>query len=270
MKILNKYFGLATFAIASLAFTACSEDTADYSEGAANKDSYVYFDAEKNASLLSLGADAKDFTVTISRSDSADALTVPLLKKSDYMEAFDVPSEVSFAAGEGHKDITVKLTNDFKFLDSHKLYVTIPENYRLVDYADSTSKYNGVSMKVERQDYKLYLTGTFGSYFYSNDNNPVEFKRKLYRSASQPDHYRFYNLYENGYNVDFTMDSTNMVKMKTQETGVTYDSYGMVSISIGKKSYWDPNNSAFVFNWSFDVAAGSFGVMQEYFIVGEQ
>lgn len=99
MKI-NKLFAFGTLLLASLAFTACSDDD-DYTAGPQSDGAYLYSSA---SSYTFLPADEQVLTVNIGRTDSTQAATYNLTGDNSL---FQVPSSVSFAAGEKNKEIKI-------------------------------------------------------------------------------------------------------------------------------------------------------------------
>lgn len=96
-------------AVASIfATSSCSEDDSyTPAEPETGVKPYVYF-SEKNETTLSLEPTAPaELTFTVCRQDTKDAIEMPLIVTENTSNVFNVPSSVSFAAGEESVDVTV-------------------------------------------------------------------------------------------------------------------------------------------------------------------
>lgn len=106
---MNKIFkqsGLALLAIATLALGACTSEY-EYDPYASIDNSGVYFAAPEASSKVYTADAERTLTVTLLRQDSTAAQTVRLTSDT---EGITLPSEVTFAAGEGSKKVTMPLT----------------------------------------------------------------------------------------------------------------------------------------------------------------
>lgn len=96
-------------AVASIfATSSCSEDDSyTPAEPETGVKPYVYF-SEKNETTFSLEPTAPaELTFTVCRQDTKDAIEMPLIVTENTSNVFNVPSSVSFAAGEESVDVTV-------------------------------------------------------------------------------------------------------------------------------------------------------------------
>lgn len=80
--------------------TGCTESEPEYTPAPASPTPEIYFSAANATSIRALDGDTK-FTVNVYRKDDADAKSYPLLC-NDQTDAslFEIPAQVSFAAGE--------------------------------------------------------------------------------------------------------------------------------------------------------------------------
>lgn len=80
--------------------TGCTESEPEYTPAPASPTPEIYFSAANSTAIRALDGDTK-FTVNVYRKDNADAKSYPLLC-NDQTDAslFEIPAQVSFAAGE--------------------------------------------------------------------------------------------------------------------------------------------------------------------------
>lgn len=156
--------------VTCLAFTlsACGDDD-DYTPGKPTAEGAVgaYFDSS-NTSAFVLTAKDKSIELTISRKDTASAVTIPIQVVSEDTTAIQVPESVSFAKG----DSTQTLTIGVKGLTPKKLY-----NFKLAideSAADHYSIQDGTTIfrgsVIVSQWKKVKENMTF--YYYNNSKLP--------------------------------------------------------------------------------------------------
>src|SRR5574344_352307 len=123
MKI-NKIFLMAAVAMLGL-FASCGDDD-DYTAGKKSGNNDVAFtEASQKNQTLEL-ADTK-FTVSLQRSNTQGALTVPL--KVFASDMLTVPTSATFADGAATADITVQVSDSAKAYVNYPLLITVPEEY---------------------------------------------------------------------------------------------------------------------------------------------
>lgn len=104
MKKYFKYAYSAVAAVLALGFVACDSDD-DYTPAAPEAGQQVYFSSEAPTTFTA-SAKETSFTVPVCRVATADAVTVPLtVTNPDGL--FDVPTSVSFAAGQSRADLPI-------------------------------------------------------------------------------------------------------------------------------------------------------------------
>ena len=246
MKLFNKYFLLA---VASCClFTACSDDD-DYTPGSPANTSgdNVYFSAE-NEAVPALGVDESEFTVTIERTNTGSAQSIPLKVATPHDSIFTVPASVDFASGEGKKTITIKTTDKMRMFKSYALSIVIPEEYTQ-QYAETTV-YPRIELNVIKEDYQPYATGTYSAGFFEESwEATLEYSEIL-------DQYRFASCWMEGYDVLFAWNGAKVVINGSQKfaSGYVHSSYGMVSVTPGSCSY-DASSKTFSFVYEWTVSA---------------
>lgn len=260
MKLFNKYFLLA---VASCCFfTACSDDD-DYKSGApsnSNGDN-VYFSAENEANLA-IGVDQNEFTVTIERSNTGSAQSIPLRTATPHDTVFAVPASVDFAAGEASKEITITTTNRMRMFKSYFLSIVIPEEY--TQQYGETEVFPRLELNVVKEDYVTYATGTYTAGFFNNQSwtTALEFSEILQL-------YRFGSCWIDGTDVTFTWDGGNNIVVEGGErfpTGYVHASYGAVNATPLEVSYNASSRTlSFVYEWT--VSAGTFGAYLDTFVM---
>ena len=258
MKLFNKYFLMA---VASCClFTACSDDD-DYTPGSPANTSgdNVYFSAE-NKAAPALGVDESEFTVTIERTNTGSAQSIPLKVATPHDSIFTVPASVDFASGEGEKTITIKTTDKMRMFKSYALSIVISEEYTQ-QYAETTV-YPRIELNVIKEDYKPYATGMYNAGFFEESwEATLEYSEIL-------NQYRFASCWMEGYDVLFAWDGAKVVVNGGQKfaSGYVHSSYGMVSVTPGSCSY-DASSKIFSFVYEWTVSAGTFGESLDTFTI---
>lgn len=138
MKKMNKVLSLAFAAIAMVGVSACVETAPEYVPGDPEPNNGSFFLPTNNATLVNpseftVGAADRSFTYWVGRTNASGAQEVKIANNSD--PCFNVPSTVSFAAGEA----TAKLVVTFDML---------PEENKVIDLEidpSCQSLYGGVS-----------------------------------------------------------------------------------------------------------------------------
>lgn len=276
---LNKIFMLGLMATAAL-FTACSSDH-DYQWGKPAGSNDVTFSSSEN---MVLDFSATSFDIELSRPDSIsqNALTVPVkcIEKPDFL---NVPSEVTFAAGESTAKLNVTIGEGMETFTDYLLKLTIPE-----DYTNPYSNQNGVPManiKFLKEDFQLYATGTFHETVYYEEAWEVEIEYSellgLYRikdaiiegthwyfkwSGPDAEEQSFMFTDSEGKQATCTVGSS---KYYGFFSGIVNKNYGNVYVTVlsGYFIGYDPNGEAgpeFDFPVAYRVSAGSFGSNYEY------
>lgn len=159
----NKIFkySCCLLAAVTLSLTSCESDD-DFTPGDPTPASSVgaYFNSSNSSSIV-LTPEESSFTLTVSRAKTDEAVTVPLVVEKVDTAAIEIPSSVSFAAGEASADVTVAC----KGLTAKKQYgftVTIGEeaadHYSIVDGSTEFKGSVVVSSWEKLKSVKIYST----------------------------------------------------------------------------------------------------------------
>ena len=225
-----------------MTFSACSDDEwapgAEQTEGAR---AYLYADA---SSYTFLPDDEQSITFHVARADASTDATVGL---SVDAEVFSVPASISFAAGEEVKDVQV--TFDIPIGSSATATVSISESDTYIYGASQ------LTLNITR-DYTWQSQGTWllTSSFYGGQGTTNVYK------AAETDLYKAVAPYEEGYDLLFNVDGTN-VTIAEQAVATDYGGYGTLYVA-GVGTLTDSGIEA---TFEFFVSAGSFGVFAESF-----
>ena len=220
----------------------------------------VYFSAKNVVSPI-LAKDATSLDVIIDRENGTQAQTVPLTVESLYADnVFQVPTSVSFAAGETTK--TIKVPVDLELMKKYHITVTIDMDQ--TNPYKTQAVYPRLDLNVLKEDYVPYSEGTFTSAFFEQSwDQSMEFSPALTA-------YRFKDLYEVGYNYTFSVGKDGVIKQipsTVVKSGYVDAKYGMTSVQAQAGSKFDDASSTYTFMLKFTVAAGSFGVNAETYVI---
>jgi hypothetical protein len=236
MKKLFKFSYIALFAILAVALNACTDDY-EYDAPSVNN-AGAYLSASKTTMAFTPDLQ-QTFTFNVSRHDSTTAQTIKL--KSDNAK-FTVPAEVAFAAGEKTKTVSVNF--DIPTGSTEKLTVSV----------DSTDAYiygaQALTFTIQRFN---QLAGLFVSAAMEDQWDVV-----IYEMGNGG--YRIVDCYATGKNIDFTIDSKNVVTVKEQAAW-THSKYGVVYVK-GSGTY-DAKEKKVSMSLEHYVSAGSFGSYDE-------
>ncbi|MEG1403726.1 hypothetical protein [Bacteroides sp.] len=266
MKKINEYLSLLTCVIALLC-TACEEDITREVSPETNPDaSNVYFSSKNTASPV-LTIDQSSFDVIVSRKKTDKEISVGLTSAGIHKNLFQVPSSVTFKAGEAEKVITVK-TGDIELMKKYPLTIEV-EASQTTPYAQQ-DVYPRIELNIVKEDFAPYADGSYVCEFFESEKNTI-----LEYSPST-DTYRFKNCWVAGYNVTFKWDKKTTIKMigtvsgdfTVVVTGYVHSKYGMVSAFYSKPSY-DEATKKFTFPITWRVSAGSFGEAYDYYSISK-
>lgn len=193
MKAFNKYMfaALAAAVVASPLFTACDDDDDAYTPAEKPTNAQVFFSNDL-ASSLKLSMLEDSFTVTISRADAGEAVSVPLQITADN-SLFTVPAAAQFAAGSKTADLTFGYDPDaLGFDNKQNITINVPADaatpYGISEYSFSViipAPWVSLGMATVVDD---YITGFFGV---DNVAWPVE----IQENQVFPGYYRLVNPY---------------------------------------------------------------------------
>lgn len=254
-------------AVAFFMFSACSDDdvSRDPSPLVDANSNNVSFTTDGN---VVIGVDATEFTVNVTREKTESALTVNI-KSYDYNEAgtFEIPTSVTFAAGEAEASFNVKVLKQLTIFESYKLVLEVDAS-QANPYVEQSS-YPRTEMYIIREDYVPYAEGTYSSDFFG-----ASWDQTLEYSPST-EVYRFKALWGySGYDVTFTLDGstvsmyggTSSGNYTVFVTGYEDSDYGMISAYYSGCTY-DDGSQTFTFPIRWVVSAGSYGTYNEYYTI---
>lgn len=260
----------------ALAFNACTEEyeytpqhDADYSG--------AYILADETTLILGEN-DAQQLQFTVARHDSTEAATYKLYTTNSTV---NIPAEVSFAANEGTKHLTVNFDLPIGTIEE-KVTIGVEDGDTYMYGAHSQTYTISRCKLIEGQTYMesyFFTDGQGGPgswliemYEYgtsTNEETGVKTARYLimepYLVAEQVG-----QGYGDGYNIVFTLDSNG--KAQTTEQGLFYDTYNGGEVTVAGSGTYYPNENAIIFVWSMNIPAlgGGFGAIQHniYFPTG--
>ena len=166
-------------------FTACSDDD-DYEWAPLPEGQEVYF-ASNLSSTITLSSVENSFSIPLKRADATAAATVTISASADdentVLDAFTIPTSVSFAAGE--KETPINITYDFEKIDfDNTQSITLKLTDENIDGTYGATSFSfkatcpapwtaiGTGTIVE----KWWFEESFTVTFYQNDLNPNTFR----------------------------------------------------------------------------------------------
>ncbi|MDM8153281.1 hypothetical protein [Bacteroides gallinaceum] len=251
MKIKKYLFGLG-IAMTTL-FASCETDNEKAIFEEANMGVAFEF-AAQDVTFPANGYEG--FDVEIVRAQTAEAATVPLTATmadgSAVPAEIQVPSEVSFEAGEGRKTFHVTVGDIESGMD-YNLNITVDPAYASSFEGAVTTK----TITIYRDyTYSPIGTGHVVSAFAGGEGD-CEFEK-----ADNITWYRAIAPYEEGYNLVFQVQADGKTVVVTSQPVISeYGDYGEVSVA-GQGELVD---GVITVSLEFTVSAGSFGIFEEVF-----
>ncbi len=245
-----------------LLLTACKDDEiVRESSPVANPNSTNVFFSDKNNVAPILSKDSTSFEVIIDREKTSQAQTVNLTVESSYDDSvFQVPSSVSFAAGEASK--VVKVPVQMELMKKYHIAIII-DGDQTKPYI-TQAVYPRIDLNVLKEDYVLFSEGTFtSSMFKASWSQNMQYSPALKA-------YRLKGLIEVGYDYVFSVaedGAITQIPKTANESGYMHPSYGMMSVQAQDGSKFDKATDTYIFMLKYTVSAGSFGVKTEKYVV---
>lgn len=256
MKVKGYLFGLGA-AMMTL-FASCETDN----EKAIFEEANMGVAFEFAAQDVTFPAEGYEgFDVEIVRTQTSEAATVPLTATmadgSAVPAEIQVPSEVSFEAGEGRKTFHITV-GDIKSGMDYNLNIT-------VDPAYTSSFENAVTTKTITiyRDYTYSPIGTghmVSTFFVDEAGNPAEADCE-FEKADDITWYRALSPYEEGLDLVFQVQEDGKTVVVTSQPVFNDSTYGEVSVA-GQGELVD---GVITVSLEFTVSAGSFGAFEEVF-----
>lgn len=213
------------------------------------------------------------------------------VEKALVPEGWNVPETANFAAGDSLATITVTPAADMSLNTNYDFVIRIPESYTN-SYAQKNGEVNTYGVKVVKEDYEPFATGTYDEEFFFGAQWPVTIEYSpgldVYRIKSMMEPvedvsgYHFYFKWnkETGDKQSFTQCAADGGEQASAQAGFTYGNNGMVSFGWAAETndpskYTGEDNKAnfggylaseniFVLPWKHNVSAGSFGVGTDF------
>ncbi|MCL3779463.1 hypothetical protein EMN47_03580 [Prolixibacteraceae bacterium JC049] len=256
--------------VAALFFVSCDDDGVPAREESYVPDSAVsqaYFPSDNDAKFFA-SPDQSSTTVTIRRIETNSAVSIDL-KTFDEEGVFTVPSKVDFPAGEAEVSIEVTFSNLKPFVD-YAVEITLDEK-ATNPYLDN--KDGGTSnfiLTVQQSDWADHSQGTFVSSFFGfTEKRTLQYSEILKK-------YRIKDTWAEGYHYIFAWEGAEITPDGEQDsegryimaTGASHSTYGAISARTdAAASSYTAATKTFYFDIKWRVAAGTFGVYPEEFVL---
>lgn len=278
-------------AVPAMLFTACSEEEASYEPTPATSGMQAYFSNEDSRDIL-LADGQNSITYNIYRVDDSKDATVAITKTTND-NIFNVPSTVSFKAGEKTAPLTVTFDfNHFKQNADQAFNLGLAIDESITPYGDSavtlgvkyapwTEWYGSLAdwkaAGYEAADWPLSSTAKTAVYSYNlywagDDKQPIYFRQSLLNPAECQ-----FNISNWGGGIDFIINgtynaATGLYDLQVPETDINdpHPSYGTVWVAdmphyqegLSYDNYpctYDPKTGTFSLYLIYYVSAGYFG-----------
>lgn len=265
MKKLFNISYIALFAVLAL-FSACTESE-DYTPAAQPpvENNGYRFNVDVNKEKV-LNLSDTIFVIEVLRDSIANEETLELSVKADSI--FDIPTSVTFAAGEAKAELVIGCSELKPFVKYAIEEIKLVDDNLINPYEQIIPI---ISLKVYKEDYVPYANGVYtlsalwggGSFEQVLEYSPIL------------ETYRFKNLWSVG---DVTFKITNQETMEfemTEEvynTGIDYQPGApIVAYPIPEDNAFDAATNTFYFRWQFYVPAlgGGFSPMYEAYTITE-
>ena len=269
MKI-NKLI-LAIFIATATLFVACEEfvDTEVVSPAVSDGNAAVRF-ADDNITAYELEPTVADIKLTVIRTGSSSAIEVPIVVIENTENSFDVPASLSFPAGKDTVVLTLPINKTNAPLGDE---ITIAIQFGVAFSNPYMAEYNSFYGKVTILNWQPFATGSYYAAFF-----PATLERVLHR-AQGTNKYRFFNLFAEGYHLDFVWAGAKALTFSYAKdangyhifhTGYVHPTYGPVRAHIdGAVAYtfYDAASDSFTMDAQWRVDAGSFGWKTDVFTI---
>ncbi len=182
MKTITKIFGTALLAFAAAALYSCNDEIA-YTPGEVVDGPQVYFSPE-SPSTVDLSTTESSFDVTVLRATSDDAVSVNLNVTDGSNGLFDIPTVVSFAAGQTSATLTIGYEyneDDFPYDTYYDVTISIPDDcstpYGLGSYS-FTAGVPGPWTSIGTCTYAdaFFFDDAYSAEIFQNGVNPNQFR----------------------------------------------------------------------------------------------
>lgn len=204
-------------------------------------------------------------SLTVVRNNSNGSVDAPVTVVENTENSFEVPTSVSFAAGEKTANLVIPVKADAPTATPLTLELKFDDQY-VNPYTSTYPHYTG---QVTLVKWLKYADGTFTSAFFEES-----WEQELYREEGA-NNYRFVNLYEDGTNYEFEWEEGAKEISPSpamQLSGFDDPTYGLVTTTTSTdpaNTYYDAETNTFYFLRKWTVSAGSFGELIDTYEITE-
>ncbi len=253
MKNFLKYTYMVALGVMALAFTSCTNDYEYDAPSATGQGGNGYLSVASSTDLFFGDKEDASFVITVHRVNSKEAGTIKLVSN----DAEVAPqNEVSFAAGEESKDVTVKVACP---ANSQKTVTIAVADEDAFLYATNKINYN---INVGKQ-----FAAALNSELNEGISNVNVFRFKT-QDGDATYKYVVDQPYDKGYYVSFSINfEKNTAVLYKQYAGLYNDDYGRIQMAQTAGSY-DPATKTVTFaniKFSLPDSGYSFGTGTEVF-----
>lgn len=238
MKNINKIL-LISVGLFVLLFTSCEEELPEREPSPETLPgcAKVYF-PNTNETSLELDDDVTSIPITVMRGNTSGAITVPLTVLKNDSNLFVIPETVNF--GDGEAEVTFNVSFPGAIAATDYTFDIIVEGDQFIDAYTIVEGEPSLAVTITLIKWVKFATGEYyGAY---TDNT---WTQDLYR-ADGTNKYRFYDLWNAGYNWDFTWDGGEAIIPggALQANGYYYsetgyiDADGMIGVFIDASTDW--------------------------------
>lgn len=261
-------FGFLSLVVA-LGLASCNGNDYEYTPAGETGQYNIGFTGEKN---MTLGMDANEVQVTLSRTDDSEEQTVPL-KVVTAPDFVTVPETVTFAAGQKQAVVTLTLGDGMVPCTTYRVQLAIDSKYTQPYSAEAQPAV--CDFTIYKEDYEVVATATFVSSVAWRGSWDADIEYSQYQNLYRiPDfiaegtHYYFhFDVDDDGQEFWFT-DASGVHKTAIA-SGYVHPSYGMMTTTINESKPMgyvesEEYGNYFFWTWKVTVSAGSFGEGVQY------
>lgn len=220
------YKSLFMTAVAAVAFCSCSDE--GYWEPYEFEDTQYSFAQSNQTFNLTADQSVSSISVTVYRSTTKGAVTLPLAVSVSDADVLTVDSVVTFADGKNTAELLVEVNEE---------YIVMGTNYT-VEYAFAIDSINFSEKNVTVSGNskhtislkKDYTWLSLGVGIYASQLFGESWEQPVLYAKEQPNRYRLPDCIYKGYPFEFVLseDGQELVEWEPQATGYNHSTYGMM------------------------------------------
>lgn len=220
------YKSLFMTVLAAVAFTSCSEE--GYWEKYEIEETQYSFAQSKQSFNLTADESLSSVSVTVYRSTTEGAVTLPLEVTVSDPTVLEAESAVTFADGENTAELTVTVNEaNIVMGTSYTVDYTFAVdsvNFTEANYSISGNNSHSITLK------KDYTWVSLGVGVYSSQLFGEAWEQPVLYAQEQPNRYRLPDCIYSGYPFEFVLseDGQTLVEWEPQATGYKDADYGMM------------------------------------------